>query len=1000
MKSFKWSFPLITLFLFMATVLPISQTWGACTPPPADLVSWWSGNNHPFDLISLNNGTLTNGLTYTASGKVQQAFSFDGTDDALVMTTTALNGAYNQFTIDAWVFPTSRGNLKTIISKSNTDGFALRANGDGNLVFYMQTSGGSYNVTFSHATLLPLPLDTWTHVAIVYDGVTYNEIACFVNGALVGSVSASGTVSNTLNASTCLMIGNEPDVCNVQTEEGLDFSWAGRLDEIEFFNRALFLTEIQAIYNAGVDGKCLDLIPDTFTFTDIVGASLSTQYTSNTITVGGLAANAPISVTGGEYRIGAGSFTSALGTVTNGNTVTVQQTSAGTVSTATNTVLTIGTVSDTYSVTTLNATPTVTNITPSSGLNTGSVNITNLAGTGFLTGATVKLTRSGQADINATVVSVVTANQITCTFNLTGAAAGPWNVVVTNSDALSGTLTNGFTVNNPVPTITTLSPTSGLAGGAQFTLTVNGTNFVNGSTVQWNGSARTTTYVNTTQLTAIILVADIAAAGTIPVTVVNAAPGGGTSNAVNFQVNNPVPTITTLSPTSGLTGGPQFTLTVNGTNFVNGSTVQWNGNSRTTTYVSATQLTATILVGDIVAAGTFPVTVVNAAPGGGTSNVVNFQVNNPVPTVTTLSPTSGTAGGAQFTLTVNGTNFISTSTVQWNGTARTTTYVSSTQVTAVILAADIATGGTFPVTVVNSTPGGGTSNAVNFTVNNPVPTITTLSPTSATAGGAQFNLTVNGTNFVSTSTVQWNGNPRTTTYVSATQLTATILLGDIATGGTFPVTVANPTPGGGTSNAVNFTVNNPVPTVTTLSPNSATVGGVQFILTVNGTNFINGVSTVRWNGSSRTTTWVSATQVTAIILAGDIVAAGTFSVTVVNVGPGGGTSSPASFAVNNPVPTLTTLSPSSAAAGGPGFTLALNGTNFVNGSTVQWKGNPRTTTYVSATQLTANIPAGDIATVGLYPITVFNSAPGGGSSNSLNFNAFSYNLHLPLILKN
>jgi hypothetical protein len=77
-------------------------------------------------------------------------------------------------------------------------------------------------------------------------------------------------------------------------------------------------------------------------------------------------------------------------------------------------------------------------------------------------------------------------------------------------------------------------------------------------------------------------------------------------------------------------GGPAFTLTVNGTNYVNASAVQWNGSSRTTTFVSGTQLTASISAADIVAAGTATVTVSNPAPGGGTSNVVALTINGPI----------------------------------------------------------------------------------------------------------------------------------------------------------------------------------------------------------------------------------------------------------------------------------------------------------------------------------------------------------------------------------
>ena len=90
--------------------------------------------------------------------------------------------------------------------------------------------------------------------------------------------------------------------------------------------------------------------------------------------------------------------------------------------------------------------PIVTSITPATGVNTGAVHITNLTGSNFQSGAAVALTRSGQSAINATNVTVVSASQITCTLNLTGAAPGQWNVVVTNTDTESGQLSNGFTV--------------------------------------------------------------------------------------------------------------------------------------------------------------------------------------------------------------------------------------------------------------------------------------------------------------------------------------------------------------------------------------------------------------------------------------------------------------------------------------------------------------------------------------------------------------------------
>jgi GH25 family lysozyme M1 (1,4-beta-N-acetylmuramidase) len=97
-------------------------------------------------------------------------------------------------------------------------------------------------------------------------------------------------------------------------------------------------------------------------------------------------------------------------------------------------------------VTVLAAAPTVTAITPSSGPNTGTTSVTNLAGAGFVSGASVKLTRSGYSDVAAAGVSVTSPTKITCTLDLTGKKTGLWNVVVTNPDAQSGTLANGFGV--------------------------------------------------------------------------------------------------------------------------------------------------------------------------------------------------------------------------------------------------------------------------------------------------------------------------------------------------------------------------------------------------------------------------------------------------------------------------------------------------------------------------------------------------------------------------
>jgi hypothetical protein len=566
----------------------------------------------------------------------------------------------------------------------------------------------------------------------------------------------------------------------------------------------------------------------------------------------------------------------------------------------------------------------------------------------------------------------------------------------------------------PAPQITSLSPDQAVAGGAEFTLTVNGSGFIYGtgsdrSVVHWNGSPITATnFISSTQLTATIPASNIATAGTANVTVVN--PGNLTSNTAPFTITNPAPTITTISPATAVAGGGGFTLTITGTNFVNGSVVRWNGSPRTTTFVSSTRLEVAIPASDVATAGTANVTVFNPAPGGGTSNTATFTITNPAPTITAISPATTVAGSGGFTLTITGTNFVNNSVVRWNGIDRLTTFVSSTRLEAAIPASDVATAGTANVTVFNPAPGGGESGAATFTITNPSPTISSISPATAVAGSGGFTLTITGTNFVNGSVVRWNGSPRTTTFVSSTRLEAAIPASDVATAGTANVTVFNPAPGGGTSNTATFTIqaSNPVPTITAINPSSAVAGSGGFTLTITGTNFVNG-SVVRWNGSPRTTTFVSSTRLEAAIPASDVATAGTANVTVFNPAPGGGTSNTATFTIqaSNPVPTITAINPSSAVAGSGGFTLTITGTNFVNSSVVRWNGSDRPTTFVSSTQLTAAIPASDVATAGTANVTVFNPAPGGGESGAATFtiqdntvgSPQQYRVMLPLITR-
>jgi 6-phosphogluconolactonase (cycloisomerase 2 family) len=178
------------------------------------------------------------------------------------------------------------------------------------------------------------------------------------------------------------------------------------------------------------------------------------------------------------------------------------------------------------------------------------------------------------------------------------------------------------------PTITEISPSSAVAGGAAFTLTITGTNFVAASTVNFGGAVLTN-FVNSTQLTAAIPASSIASAGTLAVTVTNPAPDGGTSDPLNFSVTSSVstvPTISLLAPSCAPVGEP-LQLTVVGTNLMPSSVVRWNGSDQPTTGNGTINgLIAQISASDVAAAGTAEVTVFNPGPGGGSSSPSTFTI--------------------------------------------------------------------------------------------------------------------------------------------------------------------------------------------------------------------------------------------------------------------------------------------------------------------------------------------------------------------------------------
>jgi hypothetical protein len=458
---------------------------------------------------------------------------------------------------------------------------------------------------------------------------------------------------------------------------------------------------------------------------------------------------------------------------------------------------------------------------------------------------------------------------------------------------------------------------------------------------------------------------------------------------------NPVPVVTSLSPGVGTVGGAAFTLTVNGNGFVSTSVVQWNGASRPTTFRSSTQLQASIPAGDIAAVGTALVSVASPMPGGGLSSSLTFSIVNPPllsVSATRAAPGSNVTvtldnglGGSTDWLALAQTSAADTSYLQW-------AYVGAGNTTRTWTVTMPATVGTYEFRLFLN--GGYTRAATSPTVtvdpNGGGPTINSLSPASATAGGPPFALTVNGGGYDSSSVVRWNGSNRPTTYVSPTQLQAAITAGDIASAGTAQVSVFSPAGGASSSLAFNITaVDAPK-----LSVNATNVvGGANVTVTLtNGpggsTDWLALAATSAPNTSYVQYTYVGSGVTTRTWAVAMPASGGTYEFRLfLNNGYTRAATSPAITVTPaaNPVPQATSLSPAAAAVGQPSFTLSVNGNNFTSASIVRWNGADRPTTYVSAAQLRAAIPASDVASLGSAQVTVFSPTPGGGTSSPLTF---------------
>jgi hypothetical protein len=232
----------------------------ACTPPPPQMVSWWPGDGNANDIQDGNNGTLENGATF-ASGLVDQAFLFNGTNQDVLIGSPANLRITGPITLDAWVNPSqlpANGELGSIVTKwvgspghpnIPADSYGIWLINSGGNLLLLGGIGDSATEDPGLIGATNIPLNQWTHVAMTYDSSTGTN-TIYVNGTADGTrTRPNGIASNTTN----VYIGR-------QDSSVAPRFFAGEIDEVEIFNRVLSQSEIHAIVAAGAFGKCKGLV--------------------------------------------------------------------------------------------------------------------------------------------------------------------------------------------------------------------------------------------------------------------------------------------------------------------------------------------------------------------------------------------------------------------------------------------------------------------------------------------------------------------------------------------------------------------------------------------------------------------------------------------------------------------------------------------------------------------------------------------------------------------
>jgi hypothetical protein len=529
---------------------------------------------------------------------------------------------------------------------------------------------------------------------------------------------------------------------------------------------------------------------------------------------------------------------------------------------------------------------------------------------------------------------------------------------------------------NPVPTVTGVTPNSATAGSAALTITVSGSSFIGASVIEWNNTPLTTSYASSTSLSGQVLASDLTSPGTASVTVQNPSPGGGASTPISFSVNSPSTTLTILD--------------------LPGSDIVWNP-SQQKLYVavpnSASSSANTVTVVDPIAGLIVSSQLLNSAPSGlaisddsqflyavvsSGSTIQRFSLPALAPDIQWSLGTDAMfafqnlAGdikvqpGAAHTLAVSFGQYGSGSVAVFDDGVRRS-----------------GVGGGGAVTVGNSLQwkADGTELYAAYTQGSDSAYYTTVSD------DALFTMPVTQ-----------NGIGNVTTYDSSFREEGAHLRSDPNTGYVY----------GDWGEVINAENGIPVGNYRWSRPYSSFFPGplsivdpsLKRVYTLFEVSDSNGIPAFRIQSFDQTQFQLLSTIVipNAAGVPTNFIRWGQSGLALVTSGPSGklyildgsfvnasATLDTAAGTPLTPVPALSAISPITATVGGGGIRLTVTGRDFSTQSAVYWNGKALPTTMVNNTELSVQVPASDLASVSLVAITATNSGTAFPASNSLPF---------------